>query len=146
MERRPALPNDPRKRAARAAHATPIPSVYLASGGASVPGTSSSRRSFVFVDSRVTIIPDVTTFFRGDSNADGAVDLSDPIGVLTYLFQGGAFPACMDAADANDDGRIDITDPIAVLGSLYLEGVELPAPGAQRGVDPTPDSLGCAPY
>ncbi len=61
---------------------------------------------------------------RGDANADGGLDLSDPVFTLQYLFRGGDVPPCMAAADANADGRIDISDPTFTLNFLFNAGAE----------------------
>jgi hypothetical protein len=84
------------------------------------------------------------TFRRGDVNGDGTADITDPIVLLGYLFQGGKALSCPDAADGNDDGLLDISDPITILGYLFQGGEEPPAPGPIAcGPDPTPaDSLG----
>jgi hypothetical protein len=82
-------------------------------------------------------------FSRGDSNADGALNIADAIGVLTFLFSGGTPPLCTDAADADDDGSPTITDPIRVLNYLFL-GADPPAPPfPDVGPDPTEDELDC---
>ncbi len=86
---------------------------------------------------------DVQRFHRGDSNGDGAVDISDAIDVLDFLFTGGAASDCSDAADASDDGRIDLSDPIATLGFLFLGTGNLP-PGCV--LDLTEDDLTCRFY
>ncbi len=83
------------------------------------------------------------TFLRGDSNADGAIDISDSMLTLDYLFLGGSVPTCQDAADANDDGRLDISDGVHVLSFLFAGSAAIPAPYPVPGLDPTPDSLGC---
>src|SRR6185295_17600838 len=57
-------------------------------------------------------------FICGDSNGDGAVDVSDGIATLTSIFLGSPTLPCPDAADANDDAAIDISDAVAVF--LYL--------------------------
>jgi hypothetical protein len=89
-------------------------------------------------------VPDPKAIFiRGDSNRDGAVDVSDAIYTLNVLFTGGPFWPCPEAADANDDGQLDIADPVATLVSLFNGGRVLPAPGPTAGFDPTPDGLGC---
>jgi hypothetical protein len=106
------------------------------------PIAPSQALSFVFLDGRVTVIPDASVFVRGDSNRDFAVDLSDAIHTLEFLFLGGPPADCPDAADANDDGRLDISDPTAILMSLFLGGDPLPAPRSSGG-DPTPDDLDC---
>lgn len=83
-------------------------------------------------------------FLRGDFNSSGAVDISDPIGTLDYLFMGKGFPPCEDAADSDDSGFLDITDSLYTLDYLFLGGNEPPAPGAITcGPDGRDDELGC---
>ena len=69
-------------------------------------------------------------FHRGDSNADGDVNLSDPVFTLGHLFRGEPAPACLEAADANNDARVEITDPIATLEFLFRGGTPPAPPGA----------------
>lgn len=83
-----------------------------------------------------------TRFVRGDSNDDGALDLSDVLFTLNYLFLGTDTPSCLAAADSNDDGLIDLSDGIFFLGFLFQGSETLPLPFPELGVDPTPD-LGC---
>jgi hypothetical protein len=83
------------------------------------------------------------TFVRGDANADGTVNIADPIFILGYLFLGGEAPACDDAADSDDGGRIEITDAVRILNHLFLGTAAIPAPYPAEGDDPTVDSLGC---
>jgi hypothetical protein len=86
-------------------------------------------------------------FRRGDSNADGRVDISDAIRTFMYLFLGAAAPQCLDAADANDDGRLGLTDGIVILLDFFRPGTGIPAPGPFAcGGDPSPDALGCRSY
>lgn len=85
-------------------------------------------------------------FFRGDSNQDEQVDISDAMDTLDVLFKGSSTPiACEDAADATDDGKIDISDPIFTLNFLFLGGAPLPPPWPEKGYDPTADALRCLP-
>jgi hypothetical protein len=83
-------------------------------------------------------------FFRGDSNSDSDVNLSDAVSTLNYLFCGGAGPTCMDAADADDSGALDISDPVYLLGFLFLGSSAPGQPFRACGPDPTPDGLKCA--
>jgi hypothetical protein len=85
----------------------------------------------------------VRPFVRGDANGDGAVNITDAIGILGYLFTGGVPPWCQDAADTNDTGTLDITDAIYLLGHLFLGSEGPPPPNSAPGTDPTPDGLGC---
>jgi hypothetical protein len=84
-------------------------------------------------------------FLRGDTNADGTVDISDPIRTLMYLFLGADEPSCLDAADAFDDGEINIVDAILTLLDFFRDGTAITAPGPfECGADPTEDALGCS--
>ncbi len=84
-----------------------------------------------------------TTFVRGECNADGRLDIADPIHLLWSLFDGGSSLACEDACDADDDGALGIDDAIAMLHAFLLDGPPLPAPRGEVGVDPTTDTLTC---
>ena len=88
--------------------------------------------------------PHDASFVRGDANDDGVVNLSDPIRILSMLFQGGGNLYCDDSADANDDGTINLTDPILILQTLFdgnVGGISAPYP--YRGFDPTSDDMHC---
>jgi hypothetical protein len=61
-------------------------------------------------------------FVRGDTNGDGAVDISDAVALLGYRFLGEAAPECLDAADGNDDENVDISDAVYVLQYLFSSG------------------------
>ena len=80
-------------------------------------------------------------FFRGDSNADTVVDISDGIHTLGFIFQGGPKPAILDAADANDDGTLDISDAVYTFRFLFQGGPQPQAPFMVCDRDPTTDQL-----
>jgi hypothetical protein len=92
-----------------------------------------------------------TPFRRGDLNADGAVNVSDVVTCMSYLFGGGAEPPCLRAADSNASDALDISDGVTVLYWLFAGGPEPPAPGPSScGRDPThaagDGGLGCRRY
>jgi hypothetical protein len=87
--------------------------------------------------------PVPSAFQRGNSDANGALNLTDAVVTLGYLFQSGPAPACLDAADADDNGKVQITDAIFMLSHLFLGGPALPAPSGSCGTDPSADELGC---
>ena len=90
-------------------------------------------------------------FVRGDANSDGAINLTDGVIPLLFLFSGGAPPACMDAADANDTGAVEITDAIIIFSWLFTGGVAPVEPSptspgypvSDCGPDATEDGLSC---
>ena len=82
-------------------------------------------------------------FIRGDTSADGKVDLADAVTILGFLFSGGITLGCPDAADANADGVLDIADAIRLLDMLFLGGQMVPPPYPACGSAP---DLGCLEY
>ena len=75
---------------------------------------------------------EVVPFIRGDTNFDRAIDISDPIMVLRYLFLGETRQiACADAADVDDNGSVDLTDSIYLLHWLFLDGRQPRPPGVK---------------
>jgi len=83
-------------------------------------------------------------FLRGDANRDCAIDLSDPVSILTALFVStGERLSCPDAADVDDSGELDVSDAIFVLNFQFQGGLPPLLPGPhEAGVDPTDDNLG----
>jgi hypothetical protein len=55
----------------------------------------------------------------GDVNADGALDLTDPVAILNHLFLGRRDVLCAGAADCNLDSEVDMADPITLLMYLF---------------------------
>ncbi len=96
----------------------------------------------------ITCFPGGTTgpaFLRGDVNQDTAVDITDAVAILEYLFLG--FPTnCLSALDANDDGGANIADVGYMLAYLFTSGADPAAPFPLCGGEPTPDSLTCDLY
>lgn len=85
----------------------------------------------------------LNSFQRGDAKADGTLNITDAINVLSYLFLGTEAPTCLKAADVDDDGSAAITDAIYLLNFLFLGGPEPPAPYPGCGADSTSDVLSC---
>lgn len=94
---------------------------------------------------RVCPEPPAPNFIRGDVSADGSVDISDAISLLSYIFSSGPRPPCLDSADANDDGGTNIGDAITILSVLFAGAPPFPPP-TTCGPDPTPDFLDCASF
>jgi hypothetical protein len=82
-------------------------------------------------------------FKRGDTNGDGALNITDGVFVLNFLFLGGKAPPCKKAADTDDSGGLNITDGVYILNFLFTGGKAPPAPYPLCGLDPTEDLLDC---
>ncbi|MBN1417396.1 MAG: hypothetical protein JXP34_01390, partial [Planctomycetes bacterium] len=86
-------------------------------------------------------------FLRSDANADGAIDLADPIAALSFLFDGAQREIpCEAALDADGSGQIDIGDAIYTLEYLFADGPAPVAPFPEPGCDATPGGLPCTSY
>ena len=81
-------------------------------------------------------------FRRGDANADGELNITDPIMVVLHVFMSKPVP-CEKAVDSDDDGDITMSDVLRTLAFLFLTDPPLDAPFPSCGADPTPDQLGC---
>ena len=74
---------------------------------------------------------DAVEYYPGDGNGDGTLDISDPIVILDFLFQGGEGFPCPAAGDANGDAAVDLSDAIRLLMYLF-QGAPAP-PGYSAG-------------
>jgi parallel beta-helix repeat protein len=87
-----------------------------------------------------------TRFVRGNADAAGGIDISDPIFLLTYLFIGGSAPDCLDAADINDDGSLDLSDAVYSLIFQFLGGFPPRSPYPECGTKDRINGLDCRSY
>ncbi|MBI4604056.1 MAG: VCBS repeat-containing protein [Planctomycetes bacterium] len=85
-------------------------------------------------------------FLRGDADADGTWNITDPVALLEHLFLNSRRLPCRDAADADDDGLLRLTDAVVLLSYLFLGGRQLPAPFPRCGYDPTRDGVECVEF
>jgi hypothetical protein len=91
----------------------------------------------------ITEAPLGTAFKRGDFDANGNVNLADPINILNYQFSGGAAPTCLKIMDIDDSGNIQLNDPVLLLTYLFSGGAAPSEPFDSCGIDPTEDTITC---
>lgn len=92
----------------------------------------------------IELVPVGPVFERGDADANGALDISDAISILGYLYLGQPKElSCAKSADADDSGTLQITDGVAVLRYLFLGDFAFSPPAGECGRDPSEDDLGC---
>lgn len=84
-------------------------------------------------------------FRRGDCNGDSAVDMSDALCILNWLFLAGHEPGCVASTNSNGDGAADMSDAVSLLGHLFLGGPApvTPFPDCGPGLLDADMSLGC---
>lgn len=87
--------------------------------------------------------PRGTLHRRGDATGEGTLDISDPVAILRYLFDGTVELRCLDAADADSSRVLEVTDAVYLLQFLFLGGIAPPEPFRYCGSLP---ALGCASY
>jgi len=62
----------------------------------------------------------------GDANSDAAIDISDAVFLIGYIFSGGAVPAdcgyLKGKGDANGDGTVDISDAVHLISYIFAGG------------------------
>ncbi|MBD3219319.1 MAG: VWA domain-containing protein [candidate division Zixibacteria bacterium] len=58
----------------------------------------------------------------GDANNDGALNVSDAVYLIVYIFQGGTPPESMPSADCNCDGNVNISDAVNIINHVFLDG------------------------
>ncbi len=94
-----------------------------------------------------TVVAASEIFIRGDTNRDGAVDITDGLTLLQYLFLGqGVSVPCLDACDVDDNGAVNLADALRVLYTLFEPSQTAPPahPYPYQGIDRTPnDNLPC---
>ncbi|MEM7233231.1 MAG: hypothetical protein AAF517_13730 [Planctomycetota bacterium] len=86
--------------------------------------------------------PPSPLFRRGDVDGSGAVNLSDGIFTLNYLFLAGPVPTCLDAADSDDSASVNLSDAVFLLNYLFLSGPTPLAPFPDCGATDR-EGLGC---
>ena len=61
-------------------------------------------------------------YMHGDANGDQAIDASDVVYLINYLYQGGFPPIPLDAGDANCDGEVTAADVVYLINYLFRNG------------------------
>lgn len=72
-------------------------------------------------------------FLRGDADTNNAIDISDPIFILSYLFTENKQPQCPEALDANGDNQTNLSDAVYLLNYLFIGGPQPPEPFPNPG-------------
>ena len=83
-------------------------------------------------------------FIRGDTDASGDLEVSDPLRLLNFLLLGQPSSLdCAATADANGDSRADVSDAVYLLLHLFAGGAAPVPPFPECGGDPASEPAGC---
>jgi hypothetical protein len=63
-------------------------------------------------------------YICGDANGDEAVNVSDAVHIINYIFVSGAAPDPPESADVNCDGNINVSDAVYIINYIFVEGPE----------------------
>jgi len=69
-------------------------------------------------------IGDACQFVCGDADGDRAINVSDAVHIINYVFKGGPAPDPLCAADANDDDDTNIADAVYIISYVFKGGPE----------------------
>ncbi len=63
---------------------------------------------------------------RGNVNNDisDAIDISDLVYLVAFMFQGGASPVCFEEADIDGSAAIDISDLVYIVAFMFQGGAQ----------------------
>jgi hypothetical protein len=64
----------------------------------------------------------VFTSVPGDANGDAAVNISDAVYLIAYIFAGGLPPNPLLAGDANCDSAVNISDAVYLIAYIFVGG------------------------
>ncbi|EFK97759.1 conserved hypothetical protein, partial [sediment metagenome] len=64
----------------------------------------------------------VSTYLCGDVNSDVAVNISDAVYLIAYIFAGGSAPSPFLSGDANCDGTVNISDAVYLIAYIFAGG------------------------
>ena len=66
--------------------------------------------------------PPPPPYICGDANRDNAVNVSDAVYLIAYIFAGGAAPSPSAAGDANCDSSLNISDAVYLIAYIFASG------------------------
>ncbi len=75
--------------------------------------------NLIFADT-LTHVP--THYVKGDANGSGAVNISDAVFLIAYIFSGGPAPNPLFLGDANCSGSINISDAVYLITYIFSGG------------------------
>jgi nitrous oxidase accessory protein NosD len=91
-------------------------------------GDSCDNCVFVFnpdqADSNDDGVGDACTWFCGDVDRTGSVDIDDVVYLIGYVFSGGPAPSPIESGDVDCSGGIDIDDIVYLVNFIFSGGPE----------------------
>ncbi len=61
-------------------------------------------------------------YLCGDANGDGAVNVSDAVQIINYVFIGGGAPDPLESGDVNCDHEVNVSDAVWIVNYVFIGG------------------------
>jgi hypothetical protein len=78
---------------------------------------ANSGKDFESIEIRV-----LGPYICGDANRDHAVNVSDAVRIINYVFVGGDPPQPLESGDANCDGTCNVSDAVWIINYVFVGG------------------------
>jgi hypothetical protein len=93
----------------------------------SVSGSGWYSYFFRFSDGKDTVTTPIDSVhvqlaLHGDADGSGAIDISDAVFLISYIFSGGLPPNPLYTGDPNCDGLVDISDVVYLIAYIFSGG------------------------
>lgn len=62
------------------------------------------------------------TYTCGDANGDDAINVSDAVYIINYVFVDGPIPDPIESADANCDETVNVSDAVYIINFVFVDG------------------------
>jgi len=72
-------------------------------------------------------------YICGDANGDEAVNVSDAVHIINYVFTEGVAPDPYESADVNCDGLVNVSDGVFIINYIFIDGSPTPCDGDGDG-------------
>jgi hypothetical protein len=69
-----------------------------------------------------SVVIQVVAFVCGDANGDKAVNVSDAVYIINYIFTSGPAPRPLAAADVNSSGSVNVSDAVYLINFIFTSG------------------------
>ncbi len=80
-------------------------------------GAKADPISFTILD--IEVVP---SYICGDANGSGAINISDVVYLINYIFSGGNPPNPLESGDANCSGLVNISDAVYLVNYIFSGG------------------------
>ena len=80
---------------------------------------SNSPQDSIFQDFSLKVEPYIPPYTCGDADHSSAIDISDPVYLITYIFAGGPAPNPLLAGDADCTNDVDISDAVYLINYIF---------------------------